>query len=135
MSAETKRYIAVVDDDASIARAFARLLRSVGYEPITYASAEAFLDDTRRPRFECLVLDFQLEGISGPELCRRLGAVNDSTPVLLITARDEPEDRAAAESCGCAGYFHKTELGAVILEEIEKVIRKTHTEAASPLTN
>jgi FixJ family two-component response regulator len=125
MNNELKHYVAVVDDDESVARAFARLLRSAGYEPITYPSAEAFLGDVRQPDFDCLVLDSQLEGISGLELARRLAAVNDTTPVLLVTARDDPEERDQAMAAGCAGYFLKADPGADIIKGIDAAIHST----------
>ena len=125
MKGECKRYVAVVDDDESVARAFARLLRSAGYEPITYPSAEDFLGDVRQPDFDCLVLDSQLEGISGLELARRLAAVNDSTPILLVTARDDPDERAQALAVGCAGYFLKADSGADIIDCIEAFTHPT----------
>ncbi|HSP42963.1 MAG TPA: response regulator [Luteolibacter sp.] len=127
MNREHKHYVAVVDDDASVARAFARLLRSAGYEPITYPSAEAFLDDTRQPDFDCLVLDSQLEGISGLELARRLAAVSHPAPILLVTARDDPEERAQALAAGCAGYFLKADPGADIIERIDSAIHARMT--------
>jgi FixJ family two-component response regulator len=123
MNKAHKHYVAVVDDDASVARAFARLLRSAGYEPITYPSAEAFLDDDRQPDFDCLVLDSQLDGISGLELVRRLAAVNNATPALLVTARDDPDERAQAMAAGCAGYFHKADPGSDIIAGIDAAIQ------------
>lgn len=119
MGSGRKRYVAVVDDDESVARAFARLLRSAGYEPITYPSAEAFLEDTRQPGFECLVLDSQLEGISGLELARRLAAVSYQAPILFVTARDDPGERAQAMAAGCAGYFLKIDPGTDIIDRID----------------
>lgn len=113
-------YVAVVDDDESVCRSFGRLLRTAGFQPVTYPSAEALLEDTKRPRFDCLVLDIQLGGMSGLELARRLTAVKDSTPVIFITAHDEPEVRAQALACGCAGYFRKTDPGQKVLETIRR---------------
>ena len=104
-------YVAVVDDDESLCRSFSRLLRTAGFQPVTYASAEALLEDAKRPRFDCLVLDIQLEGMSGVELSRRLAAVKDTTPVIFITAHDEPEVRSQALATGCAGYFRKNDPG------------------------
>ena len=122
MKAVAKRYVAVVDDDEGVARAFARLLRSAGYEPITYPSAEAFLEDSRQPVFECLVLDSQLGGISGLELARRLASVSYHAPILLVTARDDPGERAQALAAGCAGYFLKIDPGTDILDRIRALI-------------
>jgi FixJ family two-component response regulator len=111
-------YVAVVDDDDSLCRSFSRLLRLAGFQPVTYASAEAFLEDTKRPRFDCLVLDIQLGGMSGLELSRRLAAVRDTTPFIFITAFDDPEVRPQALACGCAGYFRKNDPGQLVVDAI-----------------
>ena len=120
MNEKGNRYVAVIDDEESVCRSFARLLRIAGYQPVTYASGEAFLQDSKRPCFDCLLLDIQMGGISGLELYQRLSSVNDRTPVIFITAHDDPEVRAEALAAGCAGYFSKTDSGAHILELIEK---------------
>ena len=122
MDSHRNIYVAVVDDDESLCRSFSRLLRTAGFQPVTYASAEVFLEDTKRPQFDCLVLDIQLGGMSGLELSRRLKAVRDTTPFVFITAHDAPEMRAEALACGCAGYFSKTDPGAVVLEAITKAV-------------
>jgi FixJ family two-component response regulator len=115
-------YIAVIDDDESICRSMSRLLRAAHLQPITYLSAEAFLADMSRPKFECLLLDIQLKGISGLELYQRLSAVKDATPVIFITAHDNPQVRAEAEASDCAGYFRKTDSGADVLAAIRRTI-------------
>ena len=113
-------YVAVVDDDESLCRSFSRLLRTAGFQPVTYASAEALLEDGKRPQFDCLLLDIQLRGMSGIELCRRLAAVKDPTPVIFITAYDDPEVRADALASGGAGYFRKTDPGEQLLDAIRR---------------
>jgi FixJ family two-component response regulator len=115
-----KLYIAVVDDDESVCRSFSRLLRAAHFQPITYSSAEAFLADTKHPKFDCLVLDIRLEGISGLELRERLAAVKDVTPVVFITAFDDPEIRAQAAASGCAGFFRKSDAGYDVLAAIRR---------------
>ena len=120
--ADAVTYVAVVDDDESLCRSFARLLRTAGFQPVTYTSAEAYLEDAKRPRFDCLVLDIQLDGMSGLELSQRLAAIHDETPIVFITAHDNPAVRAQAEAFGCAGYFRKTDPGAVVVEAINKAV-------------
>jgi len=115
-------YIAVIDDDESLCRSMSRLLRAAHLHPITYPSAEEFLADTKRPKFDCLLLDIQLNGMSGLELSRRLSAVKDATPVIFITAHNDPEVRAQAEASDCAGYFRKTDSGADILAAIRSTV-------------
>jgi FixJ family two-component response regulator len=121
MGSATKIYVAVVDDDENMCRSFGRLLHAAGMQVITYGSAEAFLADTKHPQFSCLVLDIQLGGMSGIELAQRLAAVGKHTPVIFITAHDDPEARNAAEMLGCAAYFRKTDSGQDVLETIRRV--------------
>lgn len=115
-------YVAIVDDDESLCRSFSRLLRTVGFQPVAYASAEAFLADSKRPDFDCLLLDIQMDGMSGLELRRQLTALDDPTPVIFITAHDNPEVKAEAIASGCAGYFGKTDSGGLIVKAIAEVI-------------
>jgi FixJ family two-component response regulator len=114
-------YVAVVDDDQSVCRSFARLLRAAGIQPITYASAEALLADTKRPRFDCMVFDVQLDGMSGIELGRKLAAEGNLAPVIYITAHDDPETRFEAQAAGCAAYFRKNDPGADVLAAIRSL--------------
>jgi len=117
-----KIHVAVVDDDANLCRSFARLLRAAGMHPITYPSAEAFLADAKHPRFDCLVLDLQLPGMSGLELQKKLAATGTADPVIFITAHDDPQAREQAHAAGCAGYFRKTDPGNEVLQAIRRVI-------------
>jgi FixJ family two-component response regulator len=121
-------YVAVIDDDESLCRSMSRLLRADHFQPVTYSSAEAFLEDTKRPKFDCLVLDIQLKGMSGLDLSRRLSSVKYDTPVIFITANDDPEVRAQAEALDCAGYFRKTDPGAEVLAAIRRTISVEDSE-------
>jgi len=114
-------YVAVVDDDENFRRSLGRLLRAAGMQPITYASAEAFLADTKRPLFDCLLLDVHLGEMSGIELGQRLLAEGRNAPFICITAHEDPETRALAEAAGCAAFFRKTDSGAAVLDAIRRV--------------
>jgi FixJ family two-component response regulator len=118
-------YIAVIDDDISLCLSMSRLLRAAHFHPVTYLSAEAFLTDTKRPRFDCILLDIQLKGMSGIDLSQRLAAVKDTTPVVFITSQDNPGVRAQAEAASdCAGYFRKSDSGADILAAIRHAVSR-----------
>jgi FixJ family two-component response regulator len=116
-----RRYVAVIDDDASLCRSLARLLQHAGFQAITFESAEQFLADPLRAHFGCLLVDIQLDGITGIEMHRRLLAEGDRTPVVYITAFDDPRARMEAEELGSAGFFRKTDAGTAILEIVRKL--------------
>jgi len=119
MSNSKNIYVAVVDDDESLRRSLSRLLRAAGFQPIGYPSAEAFLDDDKRPDFDCLVLDIRMEGMSGLELQKQLAESGSATPIIFITAHDDPNVREQAVAAGCAGYFRKTDPGEAVLAGIK----------------
>src|SRR5215469_6484295 len=82
--------VAIIDDDASVCRALGRLLRGMGLETVEYSSAEAFLSDRSSSSYCALLVDIQLGGISGLEIPQQLAARGDRTPVIFITAHDDP---------------------------------------------
>ena len=114
-------YIAVVDDDESLGRSLSRLLREAGFQAITYLSAESFLDDPLRAHFGCLLVDVQLGGMSGIDMHRRLLEQGNRTPIVYITAFDDPRAQAEAFKLGSAGYFRKSDAGLDILETVRRV--------------
>jgi len=113
-----RRYIAVIDDDASLCRSLARLLQHAGFQAITFESAEQFLADPLRDHFGCLLVDIQLGGMTGIEMHRKLIEAGNRTPVIYITAFDDPRARAEAAGLGCAGFFRKNDAGTEILEKV-----------------
>ena len=123
MSNTLRNYVAVIDDDESLCHSVGRLLRAAGIEAVMYDSAEAFLEDTKRPQFDCLLLDIQLGGMSGIELNQELAASGSTTPVIFITAHDEPEVRVKALQTPCVAYLRKTEPAEAVLAAIRKAIR------------
>lgn len=126
-------HIAVVDDDESLCRSMSRLLRASSLRPMVYGSAEAFLADPAHPRFDCIVLDIQLDGMSGLELHEKLTAAGDTTPVIFITAHDAPEVRTQALSAGCSAFFRKTDSGDAVLAAIREAVSAHQKDAPKDL--
>jgi len=116
-------YIGVVDDDASFCRSLERLLRAAQFQPVTYASAEEFLADAKHPRFDCLLLDVELGGISGIELQRRLAAVGSKTPVIYLTAHDDAATRSAAGLTGYVAFISKVDSSDTLLRAIATAVK------------
>jgi FixJ family two-component response regulator len=119
-SRTTPVLIAIVDDDINLCRSLERLLRAAGMQAVTYGSAEEFMADTGHPRFDCLLLDIQLGGMSGIELAHWLTAAGVRTPFIYVTAHDAPEVRDSAEASGCAAYFRKTDPGSEVIKAVRQ---------------
>jgi FixJ family two-component response regulator len=86
--------IALIDDDLSMRKAISRLLSTHGYACTSYESGEAALADPELLCMDCLVVDIQLGGINGIELCERVYALGSPIPHIFITAsadRNLPE--------------------------------------------
>ncbi len=126
MSGPAHTYVAVVDDDEALRRSLSRLLRAAGFQPIVYASGEAFLGDRNQPRFDCLLLDVRMGGMSGIELQKRLADAKSQTPIIFITAHDDPKVREEAIGAGCAGFFSKNDSGDSILSAIRTAMEEKH---------
>ena len=90
-------FIAVVDDDISVRESLESLIRSVGMEVKVFASAEEFLSSVNGCKFDCLILDVRLPGMSGFELQRHLVTSRRKVPVVFMTAHGY-DDRTKSEA-------------------------------------
>jgi len=113
--------VAVIDDDESLCRSLGRLVRLAGFHPVVFRSAEEFLLSPESSRVRCLLVDIQLGGMSGIAMHRQLLAEGNHTPVIYITAHDDPVAHSEAMNAGCAGFFRKTDPGSAIIEAIRRV--------------
>jgi two-component system response regulator FixJ len=86
---KTRATIAVVDDDSGVRTALRQLLRSAGFEALTFASAEEFLAAGQREDVDFLIADVNLPGMSGVGLLKALATEGAVLPALLITGRDD----------------------------------------------
>jgi FixJ family two-component response regulator len=117
------RFIAIIDRDRGVRRAVGRLLRAHGFRPQGYASAEAFLARGRTDDPACLVLDVELDGMSGVDLLHRLKAEQSSFPAVVMTATDDENTRRSAVAAGCVAYLQKPSSAELLLAAIAKAAR------------
>ena len=99
--------VSIVDDDESVRAAMSSLVRSLGYEALVFASAEAFLASPRLGDTSCLIVDIQMPGMSGLDLQAELQTRRSTIPVIFITAFPEERIRRRAEAAGAVGVFSK----------------------------
>jgi FixJ family two-component response regulator len=86
--------ISVVDDDESVRESLPDLLKDFGYAVRAFSSAEAFLESDIVVETRCLILDFAMPGMSGPELQRELQGRRHEVPIVYITAHTDEAVRS-----------------------------------------
>lgn len=99
--------IAIVDDDVSVRESTRRLMRSLGYTAVAFASAEEFLQSDRARDTSCLITDVQMPGMSGVDLQDRLIADDRHTPIIFMTAFPTEKLRARVLEGGALGFLNK----------------------------
>src|SRR3989442_8642619 len=125
--------VLVVDDDAAVRDAVREALELEGYEVATAAGggeAEALL---AREQMDALVLDVLMPQMSGFELCRRLRAGGDRTPILMLTARDATDDRIRGLDLGADDYLVKPFALGELLARLRALLRRTVPDEQAPL--
>ena len=98
-----------------------RLLRVHGFHSILFESAIALLTYGDFGKAFCFIVDINLNGESGIELCGRLADSGVSLPVIYITGNDSKANRAAAIESGCIAYLTKPFAASSLIEPIEEV--------------
>lgn len=116
--------ILVVDDDLAVSRSIDRALRLEGYEVVTVPSGGQALEALALTPPDALVLDLQLPDIDGLQVCRRMRSAGDDTPVLMLTARQEIDDRVQGLDAGADDYLVKPFALAELLARLRALLRR-----------
>ena len=106
MSPEPSRLL-IVDDDPELLRFLLDELGEAGHQCRGCDNGQDALLCLRQEYFDLVVMDWTLPDFSGVELCRRLRASNNTTPVLMLTARDDVDERVQALDAGVDDYLTK----------------------------
>lgn len=112
----------VVDDDAAVRTAIARLLNSVGLEVRAFASAAEFLAFPRPPRPGCLVLDVRLPRLGGLELQQRLLAADATLPIIFVSGQADVLMTVRALKAGAADFLEKPFHDQDLLDAVQRAI-------------
>ena len=115
-----KRRVLVTDDDALTLEILRTILDLEEFEVLTAEDGETALDMVREQRPDIVLLDVMMPGLDGFAVCRTIknDPATASIPVVLLTARDRAEDRAAGEKAGCDAYITKPFSPLTLVEKL-----------------
>jgi two-component system response regulator MprA len=123
--------VLIVDDDPEL-RVFLRTeLELDGYACAEAATGQQALTLARQEHWDLLLLDWSLPDFSGVELCQRLRRTDNTTPVLMLTARDDVKERVEALDAGADDYLTKPFSQEELLARMRARLRRGAAEAGA----
>ncbi len=116
----------VVDHDVSVRESLQLLIRSAGWEPQLFASADEFINRVRAPApSSCLVLDVCLSDLSGLELQERLATEQMAMPIIFITGHGDVPTTVRAMKAGAVDFLTKPCGDDVLLTAIRHALERS----------
>jgi DNA-binding response OmpR family regulator len=123
--------VVVVEDDARIVSFMRKGLRANGYLVEWIATGTEAIERCQAGGVDIMLLDLGLPDIDGLEVLRRLRASGSTLPVIVITARTDPRDRASAMSLGVTTYLTKPYAWADLLTAVNASASVTNVSEPS----
>ena len=120
--------ILVVDDELQVRAITCRRLSSAGYEPTSAAGGEEAIVLLKQQRFDLVLLDIMMQGMSGIEVQREIRTNFPGLPVIMVTSEDDPNIAAKAFDLGARGYLVKPFSENELLIYISNVLRMLELE-------
>jgi len=115
-------FVAIVDDDAAVRKALARLLGACAVRAHCFASAREFLDSLASGLPDCLIVDLQMPEMTGIELQGELTLLGARIPTIVITAHNESGLRERCLAAGATAYLIKPLDGTELLASIDSAV-------------
>jgi two-component system, OmpR family, manganese sensing response regulator len=124
----------LVDDEIELTQPLQRLLTNQGYTVDVADRGDTGLALALAGEYDLLILDWVMPGCSGVEICRQLRQKSDSTPVLLLTARDTLDDRVVGLDSGADDYLVKPFELRELLARVRALLRRSPSIDVSRVT-
>lgn len=115
----------IIDDDASLRKSLARLLRAHGYETELFESADCFIAAGLAGRSGCIILDVHMPGADGLALQEYLIKARCRMPVLFLTGRGDVQKCARAFKAGASDFLTKPVDEDVLLNAVGRALEES----------
>lgn len=119
--------VGIVDDDPSVRKGLARLVKGAGYRVEVFASAREFLARPQQEDPSCLLLDVRMPGLTGPELQEALGIAGRRMSIVFVSGHGDVVGSVKAMKDGAIDFLTKPVDAQVLLDAIERAVAKAFT--------
>ena len=125
--------ILVVDDNDDIRSNVAEYLRAKGWKAEEASTGPMAVAQVHTGAFDLVLLDLGLPGMDGIEVCRKLRSEGYSLPIMMLTARDELDDRVAGLQSGADDYLVKPFSLRELSARVEAILRRSQGKVVKDL--
>lgn len=124
--------IVIVEDEQDIAELLSLHLQDLGFETVSFKNGLEGYEFAKQNSFALMVLDINLPGKNGIDICRDLRAEKVNAPILMLTARTEEIDKVLALETGADDYLTKPFSIRELLARVKAIMRRVTIETQSP---
>jgi FixJ family two-component response regulator len=114
--------VAIVDDDDVVRRALRRLVVSLSYHPIGFASGEEFLASLSEAAPSCVLMDQHMPSLNGLDVLRRMRTDGRRVPIIIVTGFDQPGLRQKCLDAGASDYLVKPLEASAVSTAIQAAV-------------
>jgi two-component system, OmpR family, response regulator MprA len=120
--------VLVVDDDPAVRESLERALRGNGFGTDVAANGVEALEKLTERQFDALILDLMMPRLDGMSVCRSLRAARNQVPILMLTAREEVEDKVGGLEAGADDYVVKPFALDELMARLRALLRRIRPE-------
>jgi len=124
----TRLKVLVVDDQSSLRRALRTSLATCGFEAVEARSGEEALTLLGSDHYDVVLLDLEMPGMDGIEVCRRIGQLPRRPSVVMLTVCDSDKDKVRAFDAGADDYLTKPVRFGELVARIQTVVEARNAE-------
>lgn len=121
--------ILIVEDEIKLAKAIQRALELTGHVATTESDGELGYDQAINENFDLVILDLMLPNMNGLEICEELRAQGNLTPILMLTAKGQIQDKVVGLNCGADDYMIKPFAMEELFARINALTRRTNSNS------
>ena len=126
--------ILIIEDDGTLQQGLAETLQFHGFETVLARDGRSGLELYGQQHPDLVVLDIMLPGIDGYEICKQVRRRDETTPILMLTARDQENDKLLGFELGADDYLTKPFSIKEFVARVQALLKRTAPEKDAPAT-
>ena len=128
----SNKKVLIIEDDKNIVELLRIHLHDLGCDIVSASNGQDGLGLGKEERFDLIILDIMLPGLSGMEICRKLRQTDRHTPILMLTARSEEIDKVMGLETGADDYLTKPFSIREFIARVKVIFRRNEENSSMP---